>query len=261
MLLEYPLLAALVVMLIRWFTTPADRKRTELLIVTYFCAAPALAFAEALLERLVSLLMRYRLERYDLYIYNFDRLLGNPSFVLGRCLASSRFLTAAAVQVYDAPTLMMVAIFTIYVYLRENEKAIVLKAYCIGLFAEVPIYFAIPVCGPIYAFPDFPRDPGPVVSHPIVLAAVPNGVPSIHMTLALLCALLLWPWKWGRVVGVVFVALTLVTILGNGQHYLFDVFAAIPYTWLVWKLAHLRRWPWSRAVPEPEQQRTEVHTV
>lgn len=223
---------------IRWFTTPADRKRTELLLLTYFYAMPALLFAEELLLWLVSLITHYRVERYDLYAYAFDRFFGNPSFFFGQWVASSSFLTAAANQVYNSPVLAMVTIFTVYVYLRENEKWVVLKAYAISLFLQLPIYVACPVSGPKFAFPHFPRNPGNVIPHEIVLKAVPNGVPSIHMTLALLTAVMLQPWRWGKLAGAVYVVMTFVTILGNGQHYLFDIFTSIPYTWLVWNLAH-----------------------
>ena len=241
MLLEIPLLCAFCGLLIRWFLAPGDRKRTEVLILTYMAAMPALLFAEDVLVWMVGSIAKYRLVRYDLYAFQFDRYLGNPSFVLGRWVASSHALTLLVAEIYQMPLLVMVAIYTIYVYRKPGEKGMVVKTFFISLFAQVPIYLLYPVCGPKYAFANFPQQPGPLVTHPIALAAVPNGVPSIHATLAFLCAALVWPWKAGKVFGSIFVVLTLITIMANGEHYAFDLLCAIPYTWLVWKLGHYRR--------------------
>lgn len=243
MLLEIPLLCAFCVLLVRWFLAPDDRKRTEALILTCVAAMPALLFAEDVLVWMVESIAKFRLVRYDLYAFQFDRYLGNPSFVLGRWVASSHALTFFVAEIYQLPLLVMLAIYTIYVYRRPGDKGMVVRTFFISLFAQVPIYLLCPVCGPKYAFASFPQEPGPLVAHPITLAAVPNGVPSIHATLAFLCAAMLWPWKGGKVFGSIFVVLTLITIMANGEHYAVDWICAVPYTWLVWKLGHYRRVP------------------
>ena len=92
--------------------------------------------------------------------------------------------------------------------------------------AIVPLYLLFPVCGPGYAFPALP---GPLLAHPFLLHAAPNGVPSGHTSSALLILALLWPWKWARLFGFLFLGLTVFATLGSGQHYFFDLLCAVPY--------------------------------
>ena len=43
--------------------------------------------------------------------------------------------------------------------------------------------------------------------------------------------LFLWHWRLGKVIGIVFLVLTVVATLGSGEHYAFDLICAVPYTW------------------------------
>ena len=224
---------------IRFFTSPHDRKRSEILLVAAFFAFPAIRFFQILAGNLIRCLAAWRPVRYDLYAWSFDAHLGYSSFFLGRWVASSRFLSVLVAQVYDMPFLAMLAVFAVYVYLRESQKALPLWTFFFNAIVALPIYIAFPVAGPKFIFPNFPQGPGPVAVHRVFAAAtVPNGVPSDHTSTALLCAALLWPWKWGRVFGVAFVLLTILATLANGEHYIFDLLTAVPYSWLIWKLAH-----------------------
>ena len=254
------LVFALFVLAARWFTSPADRRRSEILLLSLLLAFPAIRFAEFLAGGFVSLLASCRPQRYDLYINRFDGLFGHPSFFLGRWVASSHFLTALVAQVYEMPVTVMLAVFIVYAYLREDEKFLVARAFLFNLFLALPLYIAFPVCGPKYAFPGFPRYPGPVPAHVVAIAAPPNGVPSVHNSIAMLCAAFLWRWKWGRVVGSLFVALTVLATLANGEHYVFDVLSAIPFTLLVWKVTHLS-WGVFRvsSAPIPPRESAEAH--
>lgn len=230
------LVAALFVLSARWFTTPGDRRRSEILLVSLLLAFPAIRFAEFLAGGFVSLLAAHRPARYDLYVNRFDALFGHPSFLLGRWVASSHFLTALVGQVYEMPVTVMLAVFIVYSYLREDEKFLVVRAFLLNLFLALPIYIAFPVCGPKYAFPGFPYSPEFGPPHVVAIAAPPNGVPSVHNSIAMLCAAFLWRWKWGRVFGSLFVALTMLATLANGEHYVFDLLSAIPFSWIVWKV-------------------------
>lgn len=238
MLLEIPMLGALLFFAILWFAAPGDRKRTEIMLATYIVAMPVLLFAETVLVWTVTQITWLRKVRYDLYAYKFDQWLGSPSFVLGRWVARSRVLSFAAVEIYATPLLVMLAVYTIYFYWAPQEHQAVIRTFFISLFAQLPIYLAFPVCGPRFAFRDFPRQPGPITAHPIVFSGCPNGIPSIHATLAFLCAAFLWRWKAGKVIGSIYVVATLITIMANGEHYALDLICAVPYTWLVWKLGH-----------------------
>lgn len=236
----FSLTFGLIALMVRWFVAPADRKRTEMLLAVVFWAFPAAIFAELLTVGFVAWIASHHPLRYDLYVYNIDALLGHPSFLFGRWVSRSPFLAFLVDQVYKIPVVMMTICFVTWTYLRFEQRALVLKAFAWNLVLALPIFLTFPVSGPKFAFPDFPHFPGAIVAHPIYMTAAPNGVPSLHMSIAFLVALLLWPWKPGRVAGVAFVLLTVFTILGNGQHFAFDILCAIPYTWLVWKVAHLR---------------------
>lgn len=246
---EFAFLAALIILCTRWYAKAADRRRTELLIVTYFCAIPATAFVELLAKGLLMLLTRLETllgwdsaVRYDLYIYKLVEAMGAPSFVLGRAASASQALTAVVTQVYGMAIFVPVAVFTVYAYLRREQKGTVIKIFILNVLMAMPFYMLIPVSGPKYAFATFPQAPGAIAAHPITLVAIPNGIPSVHTSTALLAAAFLWPWKWGRVFGSLFVALTVIATLANGEHYIFDLLCAIPYTWLVWNLGHVGLW-------------------
>jgi hypothetical protein len=93
----------------------------------------------------------------------------------------------------------------------------------------------IPVCGPRFAFPDFPSEPAALNAGDLRLLALPtnverNGVPSLHFA----WALLVW-WnlrrrsKSYRLFTGGFLAATGVATLGTGEHYLVDLIVAVPF--------------------------------
>jgi hypothetical protein len=65
---------------------------------------------------------------------------------------------------------------------------------------------------------------------PILRRFPRNGVPSLHMT----WAVLMW-WscrrlpRWTQVLGAVYVLITLMDTLGTGEHYAFDLIVAFPF--------------------------------
>lgn len=246
---EFAILAALIILCTRWYANATDRRRTELLIVTWFCAIPVTVFMELLarwllllLEHLETLMGWDSAVRYDLYVYSLAHGLGTPSFMLGRVVAASQTLTFVVTQIYGMAIFVPVAVFTVYAYLRREQKGTVIKIFILNVLVAMPFYMLIPVSGPKYAFASFPQAPGPIAAHPITLAAVPNGIPSVHASTALLCAAFLWPWRWGKVFGSLFLALTVIATLANGEHYVFDLLCAVPFTWLVWNLGQVGLW-------------------
>lgn len=219
----------------RWFTVSADRERTEWLLAMSALAIPATMLAEGA----AKWLSRLRPLKYDLYIYRIDSIFGQPSFRLGSIAYRHLWIQAVMSATYGFLSVAIVGTFVAYLYLASKSETIqVAKAFIVNLFAAVPIYLLIPVCGPALAFPHFPKMPEFGSPHPIALAAAPNGVPSVHTSTALLVMFFLWRWKWGRPVGVAFLLLTIAATLGSGQHYGFDLFCAVPYAWVVWSAAH-----------------------
>jgi hypothetical protein len=102
------------------------------------------------------------------------------------------------------------------------------------------LFFSVfPVCGPRYGFPaSFPganfaysRLAGLQLQRIPVDWLIPrNGVPSLHFT----WALLIW-WntrtlpRWGRAAATAFVLATAFDTMATGEHYLFDLIAALPF--------------------------------
>ena len=173
--------------------------------------------------------------RYDEYVYCFDRTLGSPSFLLGRLFASHAWFRNVSLYAYVLIPSACLGVVTAYFFLQPFKDAIrcVRTIVTSGLLAY-PFYLVFPVAGPRYAFPTFPwTEPGSLIPRVIHLRAYPNGVPSVHMSLALLVFWFSRRWKVGRAFGIVFVVLIAASTMGSGEHYLFDLIAAVPYTALV----------------------------
>jgi hypothetical protein len=232
-LINYPavVLAAFLIpaIALRWSLVPTDRKRTEWFLVAATLVVPLGATA----EHIANLLSRIRPLKYDLYAYRFDGLFGEPSFLLGNLVYHHRALMALVAITYGILPMVILGVFALYLYLAEDALRVA-KVFVMNFVAIVPLYLLFPVCGPRYAFPGFPESPGPLSPHPIPINAAPNGVPSGHTSSALLVLWLLWPWKWGRVFGFIFLALTVFATMGSGQHYCFDLLCAVPYAMAVY---------------------------
>ncbi len=179
--------------------------------------------------------------KLDLYVYWIDKLAGfEPSSALGRLALSHLSVVVLLAVSYQLLPLAMVAIYGGYLWYRPaREATTMVSVFILNLALSVPFYLLFPVCGPAYAFPGFPDLPaGPVVPHPILLSAPPNGVPSVHFSTALL---VLWYGRklpLGRFIGGAYLLLTAFSTLASGEHYLFDLVVTAPYTVVVYKLGH-----------------------
>ena len=213
---------------LRWFILPADRQRTEWLLVASVLIQPAAAFAEFFARNLSRICPR----KYDLYGYRFDSFFGQPSFHLGQLVWAHSWSKILVSTSYGLLPTAVLATFAAYLWLRpQHEIRSLVKAFVLNLFIAVIFYVLIPVCGPAFAFPHFPELPqGTITLHAMAIDAAPNGIPSVHMSTAILVAWFLRRWRWGLIVGGLFSALTVIATLGSGQHYLLDLFCAVPYS-------------------------------
>jgi hypothetical protein len=132
----------------------------------------------------------------------------------------------------------MLALFAAHLWSPEGDCRTLLEAFALNSFLAVPIYVLLPVCGPVFVFAGFPWSPPPVDMHVIAVAAAPNGMPSVHMSTALLILIYAWRWPAGRPLGLIFLVLIILGTLGSGQHYLFDLLCAIPYTIVVYRISY-----------------------
>ncbi len=233
----FPLLSYCVIYLSKW---GLDR-RIERLIAAVSMLIPG-TIAAAAANQLVNWL---RPEKLDLYIYRLDGLLQcEPSFVVGRFVHSQPVLVQVALSMaYSLMPMAMVAIYWAWVWRYPEQSTIVGRALILNLILSVPCYFLVPVAGPSYAFPSFPARPVTGPAHPIRLDALPNGVPSIHFSTALLCAWYARRFRFGPPLGLLYLMATALATLGFGEHYLFDLVIAVPYTVGVVSLARRLRVP------------------
>ena len=180
-------------------------------------------------------------QKLDLFVYWIDMLSGfEPSFALGRIVLSHMSMVVLLAVTYQLLPLAMVAVFGGYLWHRPEQEAMdMVTVLVLNLALSVPFYLLFPVCGPAYAFPGFPALPaGPVVPHTILLNAPPNGVPSIHFSTAML---VFWygrklPFGWW--IGGGYLALTAVSTLASGEHYLFDLLVTVPYAVMILALGN-----------------------
>ena len=232
-------LIGMVACLIRSVRNPQDGRRNDFLMLGLALALPANALAEMIAQS-VSILRPYK---YDLYIYRLDGIFGfQPSFVIGRLVAEHASLTILVSVSYSILPMVMAGVLAAHLWGRPRTQELghMVRAFVLNLMAALPIYCLIPVCGPQFAFPDFPWSSPPVAAHPIPLSAAPNGIPSVHFSTALLITWYLRHWTWGKWCGGAYLALTALATLGSGQHYVFDLIVAIPYAYAVCSVTRSR---------------------
>lgn len=181
-------------------------------------------------EIVFGLLMKLKLDRLDMYAFMFDKMLGEPSFVVGRLMLEFQWLDVSArvAYMYIYPT--MIVTLSWYFLTQSYEDAIAVAKSIFLSQLVVLVYIVLPVSGPRYAFPNFPASFDAITAHAVSLDAVPNGVPSGHLTIAMLVAYFGRRWWAGKVLGALNLLLTTVATLGMGEHYAFDLFAAVPFT-------------------------------
>lgn len=174
----------------------------------------------------------FRPHKLDAYILRIDGLIGfQPSFLLGRFFRSHPWLTMFEAVVYMLMPHAILAVLAVYLWRASNaETWHMLRVALLNLVGAVPFYCLFPVCGPGYAFAGFPLTV-PSHAHGVMdIAQLPNSIPSLHFSSALLIAWFLRRWIGLRWLGIAFVVATLAATLGLGEHYAFDLLTALPYT-------------------------------
>jgi hypothetical protein len=236
----------------RWCLAPWDRKRTFYVlaaltgsILLVDCALP-----------LVSEISRLRPMKYDQFIYQLSARIGSPSFIVGEVVRRSAALRWLVSTTYGVLHIAILVAFTVNLYLRPKEVGLLIRCFVANVVMAVPIYMLIPVSGPRYAFPGFPSIPHIQSAQLIPVSAAPNGIPSVHMSSALLVLWFLRRWPKGRAFGIAFVLLTATATLGTGEHYLLDLICAIPYAALVYWVCSRPFWSTAPVQAEPELDAT-----
>lgn len=219
--------ASLLVMAARCLGHPGERRavcrRTlvVLALLTYlgFCLGFYLSFAKLILPT-----------KFDYYLYNFDGSLGfQASFLVGKLTARFPWLFWTEVMVYNSFGFWFSLVYAAHANTRKAYPVDVIKMLVGNALIGFSLYMICPATGPKYAFPSFPNVPGPVHAAPVLLSGVPNAIPSLHFGGALLLFWFLKPWKWVHRAMGLFTALTALTTMGLGEHYLIDLVVGVPY--------------------------------
>jgi hypothetical protein len=198
-------------------------------------ATIACAIFSAVCGPALPIITRLSAIRYDYYIFRIDYFLGYPEFWMGKFIIKHPWSVIVINVAYNLITSVVLGVFIYYIWNRSlNEMRTFLRTMFLNFVLALLIYIVIPVCGPRYAFPSFPNlPPTPVLPHLVRISAVPNGIPSAHMSTALLVLWFLRRSLWGRIAGFIYLVLTIAATLGGGEHYLFDLICALPYTALL----------------------------
>ena len=225
---------SLKVFLICWFTglgvqfvRRRDPRIVKLLLVSVVCviglfvAAFALAIAGGMTPK------------YDLWLYKADWVLGSPAYLISRMIVRTP-LYVVLVIVYDTMPAVLLMVYAAHLLCRGIPGR-VLAAFALNFGVGLCLYLLLPACGPIYAFPHFPwvLPPFPELQR-LSISAVPNCMPSIHASTALLALGFCWRWPAVRAAALLNVVLTLLGTLASGEHYLIDLVVAVPYTAFVY---------------------------
>ncbi len=216
----------------RFIVVPSDSQRNDnLLLVALF----------TLLGGWASLVVANAMAnipgpKYDLFIYALDRHLGSPSFVLGSFVSLHPLLLVSLSMAYTALPVVVTLVLLGYAWAGDSLSGPV-TAFLLNVLLAPLLYLLIPVAGPRHAFPSFPREPVVTSLHAISLHASPNGIPSVHMSSAILVLWFAWKWKVVRWFAVLYLILTIGSTLAIGEHYAIDLLTGIPYAFGVLILA------------------------
>jgi hypothetical protein len=197
----------------------------------------------------------------DAWVYAFDGSLGfQPSFLIGRVMYRSLFLTRVTLLTYLSLPFAMAAICAWRIPRIPGRSTRpcwqLLSVLLLAGLAGGALYNVIPVTGPLYAFSrDFPWHTVPyhdlrifALQKMAIPVGIPrNGMPSLHVAwVILLCWNSRGLPRWLRSAMLAFALLTIIATLGSGQHYLMDLVVSVPFALAVqaalgWKSVKMRQ--------------------
>jgi hypothetical protein len=174
---------------------------------------------------------------FDRVLLACDGVLGmQPSYLVARIVESHPPALRVFRLVYDA---LPLAIACGYAASSRASAPWLAKSLILAGVIGRPLHFLVPAAGPRWALTGlFPAVLPAITAHwmrPFDLKAIFNCVPSLHLGWALL---IFWQLRRGKstvatVISAVFLACTAVSTLALGEHYLFDLIIAVPFTLMI----------------------------
>lgn len=183
----------------------------------------------------MGLLQRSAKPTYDMYLYAFDCSLGIfPGRVIALLFRAAPWLGSAAATIYALLLTFPPLYYAWGLHRGIKTRINLLHSFAIGGICGAVGYQICPGVGPLYWLHSRFPDHLPALNQidlKLYEGAPPfNAMPSMHMT----WALLVWWAAWeltplARVVASGFVALTILSTIGSGEHYLVDLVVAVPF--------------------------------
>jgi hypothetical protein len=235
-------LGAFLLLGLRWLWSESLERRK-----TYAMLAPAasLVFFVLFAQRALNLANLLYPKTFDLSLYVFDGSFGfQPSFLMGRAMAASAILRIPALLVYTSLPFVMALVYALRMP-KGAEKPTwdIVTLFMLAGIGGWALYNLLPASGPAYVFgADFPGNSLPYsMLRRLALDRIPvnpdvprNAIPSLHMAWVVL---LFWNTKGLsralRVFMAVYLALTVISTLGTGEHYFVDLVAGVPFALFV----------------------------
>ncbi|MFO0735779.1 MAG: phosphatase PAP2 family protein [Labilithrix sp.] len=153
-----------------------------------------------------------------------------PAFLLGRAFdASAAFRLACGVVYLELP---VAAAFVYLLERRAGRRGDLQVSFLLAGLLGVALYHLAPTAGPKVFAAYFPRQvPSAEDAFAFgVMTAYRNAIPSLHTTWSLL---IYWHarriGRAGRAFGLAWLVVTVLAMLGFGEHYLTDVIVSIPF--------------------------------
>jgi len=183
---------------------------------------------------------------YDYFLHAFDITLGTPGHLVAGWFKALPWLAASASVVYSSLLIFPPLYHAWASYRGKRDGMHLMNAFVIAGLCGFILYQVCPAIGPLYCFKDrFPDRMPPLEGlnlQAFSSAQVHNAMPSMHMT----WALLVWwsAWRLGSLATAIatgFLALTMLAMLGFGEHYLIDLVVAVPMVMLVEGISTAKR--------------------
>jgi len=235
-------LGAFVLLGLRWLWSGSIERRK-----TYAMLAPAasLVFFVLFAQRALNLANLLYPKTFDLSLYVFDGSFGfQPSFLMGRAMATSALLRIPALLAYTSLPFIMALVYALRIP-KGAEKPTwdIVTLFMLAGIGGWALYNLLPASGPAYVFgPNFPGNSLPYsMLRRLALDRIPipadvprNAIPSLHMAWVVL---LFWNTKSlsraMRIFMALYLALTVISTLGTGEHYFVDLIASLPFALFV----------------------------
>jgi hypothetical protein len=142
--------------------------------------------------------------------------------------------------IYLSLAYVMIAFYGWHLMSPSGRPTRLLLAFVLAFCVGPLLYPLLPACGPVYAFPGYPKLPAHLGST-MPLSGLPNCVPSLHMVVALLLVFYRLPGRFSAWASGLFAAGTAWATLATGEHYAVDLLVAIPFTVFVALAVERRR--------------------